>query len=370
MGYMSKTSATALGEIGRFNPNPDVNWYRSPIDRKKLAELMQRSDLRGWIQTCLHLGLFFATAALAYFTYLQISISNWYWTTPLLIVVLFTHGTIGPFMGLIAIHELQHRTVFKTRWLNDFFERVYAFISWSDYIWYQESHAIHHRATCHHEYDGEVLLPIRFSLRRWRVWLGLLAWNPQTTWNRIKLVWRHANGRVSGEWYQHVLPASNKRLRTRHRRWARMLLVGHASLALIFIVTGHWFLIVVLTFGTFYCGWLGFLCGLPQHYGLNSDIPDFRANTRTFTCSWLPAFYYWNMQYHLEHHMYPAVPFFNLPKLRRAIEHDLPPAPHGLRATWREMLDIRRNALADPEFKYMPTFPTHGQRLVDVATGT
>ena len=67
-------------------------------------------------------------------------------------------------MGLIAIHELQHRTVFRTRWINDFFERLYAFISWSDYIWYQESHAIHHRATCHQEYDGEVLLPIRFSL--------------------------------------------------------------------------------------------------------------------------------------------------------------------------------------------------------------
>ena len=76
-------------------------------------------------------------------------------------VVLFIHGTIGPFMGLIAIHELQHRTVFKTRWLNDFFERSYAFISWSNYIWYQENHAIHHRATYHEEYDGEVLLPTR-----------------------------------------------------------------------------------------------------------------------------------------------------------------------------------------------------------------
>ena len=197
-------------------------------------------------------------------------------------------------MGLIAIHELQHRTVFKTRWLNDFFERVYAFISWSDYIWYQESHAIHHRATCHHKYDGEVLLPIRFSVRRWRVWLGLLGWNPKTTWGRIKLVWRHSTGRVAGEWYEHVLPASNKRLRTRHRNWARVLLGGHLLLAAIFILTGNWFLIVVFTFGTFYCGWLGFLCGLPQHYGLNSDVPDFRANTRTFTCSWLPGFYYWN----------------------------------------------------------------------------
>ena len=43
-----------------------------------------------------------------------------------------------------AIHELQHRTVFKSRALNELFEKVYAFISWSDYIWYQASHAKHH----------------------------------------------------------------------------------------------------------------------------------------------------------------------------------------------------------------------------------
>ena len=90
---------------------------------------MVRSDLRGWTQTLLHRGLFFATATLAYFVYLQISASIWYWSVPLLFVVLFLHGTIGPFMGSIAIHELQHRMVFKTRWLNDYFERLYVPIS-------------------------------------------------------------------------------------------------------------------------------------------------------------------------------------------------------------------------------------------------
>ena len=342
----------------RFASDCRVAWYRSPIDSAVLAELMQRNDARAWAQTLGHLGLFFATGALAYAVFAHIDSGNWFWTVPLLVVVLFAHGTIGPFMGLIAVHELQHRTVFRSRVLNGFFEKVYAFISWSDYIWYQQSHAIHHQATCHAHCDGEVLLPIRFSLRRWRVWLGLVAWNPQATWQRLKVVWRHARGEVRGDWYTHVLPASNTRLRRRHRNWARILLVGHGALALAFVASGHWFLIVVYTFGTFYCGWLGFLCGLPQHYGLNADVPDFRMNTRTFTCGWLPAFYYWNMQYHLEHHMFPAVPFYNLPKLRRAIAHDLPPAPHGLLATWREMLALKRQFLADPNFRYLPPVPT------------
>ena len=65
--------------------------------------------------------------------------------------------------------------------------------------------------------------------------------------------------------------------------------------------------------------------------------------------------------------MYPAVPFFNLSKLRRAIEHDLPTAPHGLRATWQEMLDLRRKFLADSDFEYMPTFPMHSQSTTNAA---
>mgnify|MGYP001180220760 FL=1 len=335
----------------RFSKDPSINWYRSPVDRDLLLRLMQRSDLKGAVQTLSHLGYFFSSALLAYWLYGQVNSDNWYWSFPLFLAAMFLHGTMGPFMGLIAIHELQHRTVFKTRWLNYFFETVYAFISWSDHIWYRQSHAIHHQATCHAEFDGEVLLPVKFSLKHWQVWLGLLAWNPRTTWLRLNTVWQHANGRLTGDWYQHVLPITDPALRRRHRNWARILIAGHVTLAIIFVATGLGFLVVVFTLGTFYCSWLGFLTGVPQHYGLNSDVPDFRLNTRTYTCSWLPAFYYWNMQYHLEHHMYPAVPFYNLPALRQAIEDDLPPAAHGLFATWRELMLIKERIRTNPDFE-------------------
>lgn len=363
----SGTSAHLIAKNG-FNPEFKIDWYRSPIDRDTLNTLMQRNDFRAWLQTIAHLGLFFATATLAFFVHSILSWTNWYWSVPSLLVCLFLHGTIGPFMGLIAVHELQHRTVFKSRKLNEFFEVVYSFISWSDYIWYRASHAIHHQATCHREFDGEVILPIRFSLRKPRVLLSLLAWDPRNTYQRIKRVWHHATGRIDGAWYDYVLPDADKKLRTKHRNWARVLLLGHTTLAITFVATGNWFLIVVFSIGTFYCGWLGFLCGVPQHYGLNSDIPDFRMNTRTFTCSWLPAFYYWNMQYHLEHHMYPAVPFYNLPKLRKAIAHDLPPATHGLLNTWRDMTSIKRKALADPNFRYLPSLPDRATKTGQLAT--
>lgn len=177
------------------------------------------------------------------------------------------------------------------------------------------------------------------------------------TWNVYKAWFNRARGRLDNAWYQHVLPESNAQLRREHQNWARFLLTGHIILALTFILTGHWFLIVLVTIGTHYCGGLGFLCGAPQHHGLSPNVPDHRLSCRTYTCSWLPGFLYWNMQYHIEHHMFPAVPFFNLPKLHRAIEHDLPPTPHGLRATWKGLLAIHRRQQIDPNYCFVPVLP-------------
>ncbi len=123
-----------------------ITWYRSPIEKSALNALMRRSDAKGWLQTLLHLGWFFTTAAVALVIYEGIDATNWAWRAPLLLA-LFVHGTMGPFMGLVAVHELQHRTVFESRALNAFFEKLYAFISWSDYVWYEASHPRRARAS-------------------------------------------------------------------------------------------------------------------------------------------------------------------------------------------------------------------------------
>jgi fatty acid desaturase len=81
----------------------------------------------------------------------------------------------------------------------------------------------------------------------------------------------------------------------------------------------------------------------------------------------VPAFFYWNMQYHVEHHMFPAVPFYNLPRLREAIAHDLPPASHGLWATWRDdIIPVVRRQREDPNYVYVPPIPgSEGERASD-----
>ncbi len=42
------------------------------------------------------------------------------------------------------------------------------------------------------------------------------------------------------------------------------------------------------------------------------------------------------MEYHIEHHMYAAVPCYNLPKLHKAIKDYLPPV-HNLTTAWAEI---------------------------------
>ena len=63
------------------------------------------------------------------------------------------------------------------------------------------------------------------------------------------------------------------------------------------------------------------------------------------------------MNYHIEHHMYAAVPCYNLRKLHDAIAHDLPSCTDGLLATWREIVSIMRKQHKDPAWQHRVTLP-------------
>ena len=61
--------------------------------------------------------------------------------------------------------------------------------------------------------------------------------------------------------------------------------------------------------------WHFVLTGVFQHASLEHDVLDHRLNTRTCYINPISAFIYWNMHYHVEHHMFPMVPYYNLPEL-------------------------------------------------------
>lgn len=340
-----------------------INWYRTKVDKSVMSALMRRSDARAFAQVIPQLLLFAVTGTLAYLAFLNVHVTNWPWAVPLLLLALFVHGTFSNFFGGIAGHELCHKTPFKTQFWNDFFLAIYAFLAWFDPVSYRLSHVKHHQVTVYAEHDGEVVLPQGSNWLRLKFVLESLTIDPLVPFKILRTWGLAAFGDSSKslffteDWMKRILPKTKTELRRDHRRWAVIVLTGHLILATLFIITGHWFLIIIVTFGCQYCSWLQWLCAIPQHIGLQPNTPDFRLCCRTYTAGPFISFLYWNMQYHVEHHMFPAVPFYNLPRLRKAIEHDLPPAPHGLRATWKEVLPIMQRQRKDPAYVFVPVLP-------------
>jgi fatty acid desaturase len=64
-------------------------------------------------------------------------------------------------------------------------------------------------------------------------------------------------------------------------------------------------------------------------------------NTRTTFTTALVRFLAWNMPYHVEHHVYPAVPFHNLPALHHLIRDELRVTAKGYAAFTRDYLSRR-----------------------------
>lgn len=62
---------------------------------------------------------------------------------------------------------------------------------------------------------------------------------------------------------------------------------------------------------------------MPEHHGCGEG-PAVLDVTRTTKSNWLARFILWNSNYHVEHHLQPAVPSCNLPALHRAVRDELP----------------------------------------------
>ncbi|MDA8746874.1 fatty acid desaturase, partial [Litoreibacter sp.] len=96
-----------------------------------------------------------------------------------------------------------------------------------------------------------------------------------------------------------------------------------------------------------YGAWHHVLTGVLQHAGLAENVLDHRLNARSVYMNPVSRFIYWNMNYHVEHHMFPMVPYYNLPKLHALIKDDLPAASPSILHAYRELIPVLRRQLHD-----------------------
>ena len=334
-----------------------VHWYRCPIEPATLRELTQRSDLRGGVQALGHLAVAVATGALTVYCFLA---ELWI----AFALALFAHGTVASHLHY-GCHELGHGTVFRTKWLNAFFLRIYSVFAWWNYHEYGMSHTHHHLYTLHPRGDREVVLPFGpawkplylFQLFTLNVTGGMhtkgikghILATFATAFDRYGVFFRPA--------WMKALYAGRPEARRTAVNWARVVILCHAGIAVASIASEYWIVAIVVSLGPVIANWHSYFVGGPMHCGLRDNVPDFRKCVRTITLDPVSEFLYWRMNWHLEHHMFAAVPCYHLAKLHRAVADDMP-APRTLVGAWREIREVWRRQEEDPGFQYDTPVPT------------
>ena len=79
-----------LAPMREVSKTLQIRWYRCPVDKKILRDLMMPSDARGLFMSLGHLSLWLATGGFTFYLF-----SQQMWVGCL--VALFFHGTVGSF---------------------------------------------------------------------------------------------------------------------------------------------------------------------------------------------------------------------------------------------------------------------------------
>ena len=121
---------------------------------------------------------------------------------------------------------------------------------------------------------------------------------------------------------------------------------------------------------SFYGAWLLVIFGLTQHAGLAEDVLDHRLNCRTVYLNPIFRFVYWNMNYHVEHHMFPMVPYHALPELHRELKGDMPKPYASLIAAYREIIPAILRQVKDPAYFVKRELPASAKPFSNAASQT
>jgi len=300
-------------------------WFSPKIDRKRLKELSKRSDLPGLI----HFVIYFAS--LIFFGYL----SYVFWGTWFFLLFFFLYSTIYTF-AVANGHETVHRTAFKTRWINEVFCYISFFQLHSEPLGFRWSHTFHHSNTLQTEgeYDHEIEVSrptdlLKFFLKF--IPLTDLFYIHQSSFvNTTKL----ALG-IMNPGSKITAPKDQQKKITRN---ARVILFIWFLIIIVSFYFNTWWPIIFYFLPTFVGRPLHFAVNVTQHLAAKVDIKDHRLSSYTIILNSILSFYYWHMEYHIEHHLFPMVPSYNLKKLRKEIENELPKPFNGLFDFYKKVL--------------------------------
>jgi fatty acid desaturase len=320
-----------------------AEWYSCPIPRKRLKELMKRRNGPAIRDTLLWFALLAITGALGYYTW-----GTW-WCVPCFAFYGILYGSASDSRW----HEAGHGTAFRTRWMNDVVYQMASFMVLREPTPWRWSHTRHHTDTIIVGLDPEIAVPRPPDL----LGIALAFFSLRSGPKEFKEVFQHCLGKISDEERTYIPEMEWNKVFWTARVWMLIYLAVIAwAIAVRSILP-----LMYIGLPSFYGAWLLVIFGLTQHAGLAEDVLDHRLNSRTVYMNLFCRFMYWNMNYHVEHHMFPMVPYHNLPKLHDEIKSDLPVPYNGLIDAYREIIPTLIRQTKDPAYFVKRMLPATAQ---------
>ncbi len=309
-----------------------AEWYHSDLPRKEMKALMAREDGPAIRDTLILFALMilFAAAGIALWPGL--------WSLPFWLAYGVLYGSAMDSRW----HECGHGTAFRTGWMNNALYQIASFMMVRNPVTWRWSHARHHTDTIIVGRDPEiaVMRPPEFA----RLVLNLFGiLDALTGWGRMLL---NASGRLDPE-EATFIPDSEK---PKVIRVARIWLAIYGATLALALWAGSVLPLMLVGLPRLYGAWHHVMTGLLQHGGLADNVTDHRLNSRTVLMNPVSRFIYWNMNYHVEHHMFPMVPYHRLPDLHVRIRDDLPAPCPSILAGYRQMWPALRRQLAYEDY--------------------
>ena len=304
---MTFVAGTSIGEEFRNGERPGAGLPAAVI--KRLTRINTLKTTLGVLETICLISAAIA-AALYWWTHWAI--------IPAIIVVAGRQQAC-----FVLAHDAAHYHLFKARWLNDLIGRLLAALVGLSMRTYRVLHRLHHNHL-YEERDPDVPLVAgyprggKYLARKLAADLiGLNAWKTYAYFFGTPAISDHTI--EAGQ----PLDDTSKQLRrsARQDRWTIVAL--HLATPVLTFSVGYlteYLLLWILPMVTIQQPLLRYraICEHGSVSDLNSPLYASRTN---FAPWWL---HWWifphNVNYHIEHHLYPSIPFYNLPECHHEMQ--------------------------------------------------
>ncbi|MFM9880995.1 MAG: fatty acid desaturase family protein [Burkholderiaceae bacterium] len=293
---------------------------RRLLSAQELAPLTQLSITRSLLAIAQTIGLIAAAAALAIAT----------WPSPWMILSVIAIGIAQHGLFILA-HEAAHYRLLPNRSLNDAAGRIFGMAGGISLCTYRVTHRLHHNNLYTSE-DPDTAIHGGYPRGKAYLWkklgqdiLGLNAWKT--------FAYFFGAPAINASTNQEIRPLDDTspelRAAARSDRW--MVVAFHLSAPLLAFILGGsqallmyavlWLLPLVTVLQPILR--LRAICEHGAVVDLSSPLTAARSNRTSGTLvNWLGRMVLFphHVNYHLEHHLYPAVPHYNLPRLHKLLQ--------------------------------------------------